>query len=192
IVHSLPELLVIDACTIRLLDHSTRSFVLGAAAWGNKPSPVFKERLNHALDLYRQGLCRYIIITGGKGAPGEPGESVIGRKYALKNGVPESAILIENYSRSTEQNILYARLLARQHDLSTFAIVSDPYHLKRAVIIAEHEGMQVYPSPTPTSRFRSHEVKLHFLFKEAYYISLYRIQYMTGIQLMKVYDEFTL
>ena len=65
------------------------AIVLGAAAWGNNPSPVFKERINHAIRLYRQGLCRYIIITGGKGFPDEPGESVIGKKYALKNGIPE-------------------------------------------------------------------------------------------------------
>lgn len=166
--------------------------VLGAAAWGNNPSPVFKERLNHGIELYKKGLCRYIIITGGKGFPDEPGESVIGRKYAVKNGVPESAIFIENYSRNTAQNLHYARIIAQQHGFKTFALVSDPFHLKRALLIAQSERMTAYPSATLTSRYRSWDAKLSFLVREVYYISLYRVQELTGIKLMQVIDELSL
>jgi len=152
------------------------AIVLGAAAWGKNPSPVFRERINHAIDLYNRGYCSYIIITGGKGFPEEPGEGVIGRNYALKNGVPEQAILIENYSRNTEENIHYAMLIAGKRDLKTFVLVSDPYHLRRAMLIAEHDGIDAYPSATPTSRYRSDEERFQFLAKEAYYTALYRIR----------------
>jgi uncharacterized SAM-binding protein YcdF (DUF218 family) len=152
------------------------AIVLGAAAWGNNPSPVFRERINHAIDLYNRGYCDFIIITGGKGFPDEPGEGVIGRKYALKNGIPENAILIENYSRNTEENLHYALLIAGKHDLKTFVLVSDPYHMRRAMLIAEHNEIDAYPSATPTSRYRSSEEQLSFLAREAYYTALYRIE----------------
>ncbi|HRX15704.1 MAG TPA: YdcF family protein [Spirochaetota bacterium] len=154
--------------------------VLGAAAWGKNPSPVFKERINHAIRLYDAGMCRYIIFTGGKGGEDEPGESVIARRYAIKNGVNEKFILIENKSRTTEENIFYAGKIAEKYGLKTFTLVSDPYHLKRAAVIAEFHGMTVYPSATPTTRFKGSEKKLEFLIRESYYLILYKI----GIALM--------
>lgn len=163
---------------------SDAAIVLGAAAWGNNPSPVFRERLNHAIDLYRGGFCRYIIITGGKGYPTEPGESVIGRKYVIKNDVPENDIFIENYSRNTEQNLYYAKIIASKRDLKSFILVSDPYHLRRAAFIAEQNGMQCSVSATPTSRYRSAKQQISFLAKESYYMILYRIEYATGLRLM--------
>src|SRR5882762_6280152 len=42
------------------------AIVLGAAVWGNEVSPVFRERINHAIDLYRSGKARKIILTGGR------------------------------------------------------------------------------------------------------------------------------
>ena len=158
--------------------------VLGAAAWGNNPSPVFRERLNHAIDLYRGGFCRYIIITGGKGYPSEPGESVIGKKYAIKNDVPENDIFIENYSRNTEQNLYYAKIIATKKNLTSFILVSDPYHLRRAAFIAERNGMQCSVSATPTTRYRSAKQQISFLVKESYYMILYRVEYATGIRLI--------
>ena len=48
------------------------AIVLGAAVWGNQVSPVFKERINHAINLYRQGRIRKLIFTGGQGNRNEP------------------------------------------------------------------------------------------------------------------------
>lgn len=41
--------------------------VLGAAAWGDEPSPVLRERINHSIWLYENGYVDKIIFTGGKG-----------------------------------------------------------------------------------------------------------------------------
>ncbi len=149
--------------------------VLGAAAWGNKPSPVFRERINHAITLYRTNMCRYIIFTGGKGFPQEPGESVIARDYAIKHGVDEHKIFIENKSKNTFENLFFARNVARNNGLETFAIVSDPYHLKRASLIAKRLDLDVIPAPTPSTRFTSTQKKLGFLLRETYFLLLYRL-----------------
>lgn len=150
--------------------------VLGAAAWGKKPSPVLRERLNHAINLYKGGWADYIIFTGGKGFPQEAGESIISRKYAVGKGVPESRTLVENVSRNTFQNLYYAKMLAEKNGLNSFIVVSDHFHLKRAAIIAESLGFSVSASPTPTTRFSGKEKKLIFLFKEAYLLLSYRME----------------
>src|SRR5688500_12278425 len=54
------------------------AIVLGAAVRGDKPSPVFEGRLEHALELFRQGGIRHLILTGGSGGEGEIPESVCG------------------------------------------------------------------------------------------------------------------
>ncbi len=69
--------------------------VLGAAVWGAEVSPVFRERINHGVDLYRKGRVRKLIFTGGRGNGGEPTESSAARRYALRSGVPAADILIE-------------------------------------------------------------------------------------------------
>ena len=46
------------------------AIVLGAAAWHNKPSPVLKERLNHAIGLYKTDRVRALVLTGGYGKDG--------------------------------------------------------------------------------------------------------------------------
>ena len=59
------------------------AIVLGAAVWSTGVSPVFRERINHGIDLYRTGKVRKLIFTGSQGNPGEPTESSAARDYAL-------------------------------------------------------------------------------------------------------------
>ena len=128
--------------------------VLGAAVWGAEVSPVFRERINHGIDLYREGRVRKLIFTGGQGNPGEPTESSAARRYALRRGVPAEDILIEEKSHTTYENILYAKELAEAQGVRRVLVVSDPLHMKRAVTMARDMGLEADPSPTPTSRYR--------------------------------------
>src|SRR6516165_10228864 len=85
--------------------------VLGAAAWGHKPSPVYRERINEAISLYKAGRVRYLVFTGGTPSPEYPAEGEVGRKFAIEHGVPASAVLYERTSRTTWQNLTNAREL---------------------------------------------------------------------------------
>ncbi|WP_046233108.1 YdcF family protein [Paenibacillus algorifonticola] len=151
--------------------------VLGTAVWGDQPSPVLRERLNHAIKLYEQGYANYIIFTGGRGAADELAESEVSRSYAIEKGVKPEHILIENQSRITEENFLYALTAAKHHDLRSFIIVSDPLHMKRALTMADRLGMTAYSSPTTTSAYSSLRTKLPFFFRELFYYTGYRILY---------------
>ena len=143
--------------------------VLGAAVWSSDVSPVFRERINHGINLYRQGKVRKLIFTGGQGNPGEPTESSAAKKYALKNGVPAQDILIEEKSHNTFENIVYAKQLADSHGLKRVLIVSDPLHMKRAMAMAGDVGLAGDPSPTPTTLYRGLGSQLSQLAYETYY-----------------------
>ena len=143
--------------------------VLGAAVWTKEPSPVFKERINHAINLYRKGSVRKLIFTGGQGNPGEPTEASAARDYALQSGLPASDILLEDKSHTTYENILNSKQLADAHGIRTVLIVSDPLHMKRAMTMARDVGLVAHPSPTPSTRYQGLSSKLGLLAHETYY-----------------------
>ena len=157
-------------------DHAELSdsiIVLGAAIVGDKPSPVFEERINHAVNLFQHKIAPKIIFTGGLGKGEQLTESQVGAAFAVGMGVPSSAILKDMTSRTTRQNLLEAQSLIKMHNLKSAIIVSDPLHLKRAELMARDLGMSVVTSPTPTSRYRSLKTKLEFLFREIYFYNHY-------------------
>jgi uncharacterized SAM-binding protein YcdF (DUF218 family) len=151
------------------------AIVLGAAVWGKQVSPVFRERINHALDLYRQGKVRKIIFTGGQGNSNEPTESSAARDYAIQNGAGGNDILIEQSSHTTFENLVYAKQVADANALKKVLIVSDPLHMKRAVTMARDIGLDAYPSPTPTTRYQGWRSQATELARETYYYAGYLV-----------------
>ncbi|MHC9084011.1 YdcF family protein [Luteimonas sp. RIT-PG2_3] len=144
--------------------------VLGAAAYDAAPSPVFKARIEHGLDLYRRGYAGTLIFTGGYGGSrARFAESQVARRYALRRGVPDSDILIESRSQTTYQNLLEARRLLQDHELGKVILVSDPLHMARALRLSRELGIDALASSTPTTRFRSFRTRWEFLAKEVYF-----------------------
>jgi uncharacterized SAM-binding protein YcdF (DUF218 family) len=150
--------------------------VLGAAVWSSGVSPVFRERINHGIDLYKTGKVHKLIFTGGQGNSGEPTESSAARDYALQSGVPLQDILIEQKSHTTYENILYAKQVADTNAIKKVLIVSDPLHMKRAVLMAVDVGLIAEPSPTPTTRYQGLQSQLTLLVHETYYYIGYLIR----------------
>ncbi len=150
--------------------------VLGAAVWTTDVSPVFRERINHAINLYQKGRVKKLIFTGGQGNPNEPTEAAAARDYALQSGVPASDILLENKSHNTFENIKNAKKLADTHGIRKVLIVSDPLHMKRAMTMAQDVGLVAYPSPTPSTRYQSLRSQLGLLTYETYYYSGYLVR----------------
>ncbi|HET6861979.1 MAG TPA: YdcF family protein [Pyrinomonadaceae bacterium] len=156
------------------------AIVLGAAVWGNQVSPVFRERINHAINLYHQGRIRKLIFTGGQGNRNEPTEAAAARNYALQSGVPMNDVLIEQQSHTTYENMVYAKQLADQYGLKKILIVSDPLHMKRAITMARDVGLDAYPSPTPTTKYRSLRIQTSELARETFYYLGYCTENLIG------------
>jgi len=145
------------------------AIVLGAAVWSEEVSPVFRERINHAIALYRSGKVRKIIFTGGQGNKDELTEAAAARLYAIGNGIPGKDILIEQRSHTTYENVVNAKQVADANGLKRVLIVSDPMHMKRAVAMASDIGLEAYPSPTPTTRYQGWRSRMGSLAHETYY-----------------------
>lgn len=154
------------------------ALVLGAAVWDDAPSPVFQERINHAIALYQAGSVQKILFTGGLGKGKRIAESEAAKQYAIAHGIPESAILSESSSHTTFENLIYARQVAQSHQLESFLIVSDPLHMKRAIAMAKDLGMQVQSSPTPTTRYKTLSSQWGFLMNETYFYLDYRLRHL--------------
>ena len=134
--------------------------------------PGIHARVAAALAPLRERLAgkRVLIFTGGYGGTGARfSESQVARRYALKHGVPDDAILIETASRNTVQNLVEAKRLMDQRGLHRVIIVSDPLHMARALRISRDLGIRSVGSPTPTSRFRSFATRWRFLLQEVYF-----------------------
>lgn len=125
--------------------------VLGAAQYDGTPSPVLQARLDHALELYNQGLAPVVIVTGGKLEGDRFTEAYSGYDYLREHGVPEDALHLEVEGSDTYSQLSASRLIMDNMGLSEALLVSDPYHSKRLEAIASEVGIDVvHVSPTST------------------------------------------
>jgi uncharacterized SAM-binding protein YcdF (DUF218 family) len=142
--------------------------VLGAAQYAGKPSPVLRARLDHALDLWKRRLASLLILTGGTGAGDTTSEAAVGRTYARKRGVPDSAILVENAGRTTSESMRAVAGMLEARGLQTALLVSDPFHMLRLRILARRFGFTPYTSPTRTSPISpNREARWKYIFSES-------------------------
>ena len=137
--------------------------VLGAAQYDGRPSAIFEARLEHALDLWSGKVAPVVVFTGGKEDGDRFTEGGSGARWAVERGLPEEAVLTEEHSRTTYQNLAGAkRILERRRPghRPRIVVVSDPFHMFRAVRQAADLGMDAYPSPTRTSPLSASRLKL--------------------------------
>lgn len=151
------------------------AIVLGAAVHGNRPSPVFEERIKHGITLYRTGKAGRLLFTGGYGAESAHAESLVAARYAVAHGVPPEAITAETLSHTTRENLVQAQRLMAAKKMRTALIVSDPLHEKRALRMASDLGIRAFAAPTPTTRYRSWGTKAIFLLREIYFYHHYLV-----------------
>lgn len=156
--------------------HCQTAVVLGAAVWGNKPSPVFEKRIKHGIWLYKNGYAKTLLFTGGKGKDKLYSEAFIAKEYAVKNGVPAKDILMEEESTLTQENVENAAEIISEKQISCVLIVSDPIHMKRAMLMARDCKLEAFSSPTRTSKFKSVGSNVNFICTETIYLIGYRIK----------------
>ena len=127
------------------------AIVLGAAIWGEQPSPGLRERLDMAVWLFEQGYTPYLIVTGGVGKGQSVSEAVVMKRYLVERGVPAEKVLTEDRSTTTYENLRNSIPLLKRHRFATACIVSHGYHLARALNIAAMLQIHAFPVAAPTS-----------------------------------------
>ena len=114
--------------------------VLGAGVWGDKPSPMLKDRLDKAIDLYKKHVAPKIIMSGDHGRK-DYDEVNIMKNYAIEKGVLSEDIFMDHAGFSTYDSIYRAKEIFKAKKI---VVVTQEYHLYRALYIAKKLGVQAY------------------------------------------------
>lgn len=146
---------IINDSHLQQLHHADAIVVFGAAQYDGRPSPVYRARLDHAYDLFRQGLAPIVITTGGAAADPNFSEGGVGHDYLMRRGTPEFALIAETQASDTAESAQRVATIMRANHLSSCVAVSDAYHVFRIRKMLEHEGLQVYLAPRQDSRPKS-------------------------------------
>jgi vancomycin permeability regulator SanA len=118
-----------------------------AVVLGNYVAPdgtvgdVVKGRLDRALELYRDGTVKHILVSGAR-APGDYDEPTGMRAYLVSRGVPESDITLDQGGSNTYLTALNTRRLMKERGWRTATIVSQYYHILRARLAFRRMGIE--------------------------------------------------
>jgi uncharacterized SAM-binding protein YcdF (DUF218 family) len=116
--------------------------ILGCQVRGETPSRFLIERTDKAIELYNNGYAKYIIASGGKGPGEDISEAEAMRRYMLSKGIDESAIIMEDKSASTLENLHNSKAIMDKMGLGNAVVISNKYHLKRASVMAKRAGIE--------------------------------------------------
>lgn len=119
--------------------------VLGAALMKDGTvTPLLANRVKRGIERWHQHPEAKLIMSGGQGSDELQPESHAMRAFALAQGVPEEAILVEDRSATTHENIAFSEALREKEGLVSegrLLVVSDDYHVFRALLIARALGI---------------------------------------------------
>ena len=149
--------------------------VLGSAQYNGVPSSIFEARLEHALELYEEGVAPVIVTVGGKADGDAFTEAEAGREYLAEAGVPDGALLAVQEGVDTLESMRAVAAEFDERGWSTAVLVTDPWHAMRAERMAEDAGMQATSSPTrqgPAVQTRTTQFK--YILRETAAYLLYR------------------
>ena len=142
--------------------------VFGAAEYAGRPSPVLRARLDHAFDLFSQGIAPVVITTGGAASDPKFSEGGVGRDYLEHRGIPERSLIAETQGSDTAQSAVRVAVIMRANGLHSCVAVSDAYHVFRIKRLLEHENVgPVYVAPRPDSRPHGAVQRAYAVMREA-------------------------
>ena len=114
--------------------------ILGAGIWEDKPSPMLEDRLLEGIKLYQNSVSDKIIMSGDHGRR-EYDEVNIMKNYAIEKGIPSENIFMDHAGFSTYESIYRAKDI---FEAKKVVIVTQKYHLYRALYIANQLGVEAY------------------------------------------------
>ena len=169
--------------TVRIVQYSSpRSespadaiLVLGAAQYNGRPSPVFQSRLDHAAELYRDGLAPQVLTLGGGQAGDTTTEGDAGRRYLVDIGLDPDAVIAVPVGIDTLISLRAARQVMTDHGWTSAILVTDPWHSARSRMIARDLGLAVQVSPVESGPAVASSVRARYILRELAGSLFYRL-----------------
>lgn len=124
--------------------------VLGARVWDNgQPSGILKDRIRTGVALYEAGSSDRLLMSGDHGQTDYDEVNAM-KTYAIEQGVPSENVFMDHAGFSTYESLYRARDIFQ---VKTVVIVSQQYHLYRALYIANHLGLTAYGVSCDTQQY---------------------------------------
>jgi len=115
--------------------------VLGAGVWeNNKPSHMLEDRLLQSIELYQEGVAPKLIMSGDHGQEDYDEVNVM-KNFAKERGIEAEDIFMDHAGFSTYESIYRAKEI---FEVDKMVIVTQKYHLYRALYIADKFGITAY------------------------------------------------
>ena len=123
--------------------------ILGAGIWGDKPSPMLEDRLLQGISLYENGVSNKIIMSGDHGRE-DYDEVNIMKQFAIDKGVKSEDIFMDHAGFSSYDSLYRAKEIFKADKV---VIVTQKYHLYRALYIAKQLGVEAYGVPSNPRKY---------------------------------------
>ena len=121
------------------------------------------DRITQALQLYRMGKIKKILITGGQGLnpTNSYSEAELLKRFLIMTGMPEADILIEEKSVNTRENALFTKEFLEKEGIAThqeFVLITSAFHMSRSKKCFDKVGLKTIPFPVD---YYSHDLKYY-------------------------------
>jgi uncharacterized SAM-binding protein YcdF (DUF218 family) len=142
------------------------ALVLGfALADDGSARPQLVGRVERAATLVREGAVPKLVVSGGAAKSGRT-EAFVMRELLLRRGVADEAIVPELRARSTIENFACARPLLEEMGAHKVLVVTEPWHMTRAMLLARRHGFDASPAPASSEIWRSPRHAAYWLFRD--------------------------
>lgn len=149
--------------------------VLGAAQYDGVPSPVFRARLDHAADLYREGVAPRILPVGGGRTGDRTTEGAAGAAYLAEAGIEQASLTAVGSGDDTLASLRATEGLLTEKGWTSVVLVTDPWHAARAGLLAADLGLSVQVSPVREGPTIRDGVEPRYVLRETLGILYYRL-----------------
>lgn len=143
------ESLIISKMNIKSKNNLDYIIVLGAQVKASGPSVVLEYRLDETIKYLNENENTLVVVSGGKGINEPDTEANIMKNYLIGNGINEERIIVEDKSHSTKENIINSKKLIMEN--KSVGIVTNDFHLFRALQIANKNGIDAYGIPSKST-----------------------------------------
>ncbi|HAB67442.1 MAG TPA: SanA protein [Firmicutes bacterium] len=140
---------IIDIEELKKEENIDCIIVLGAGIWGDEPSPMLEDRLLEGINLYENGVASKIIMSGDHGRE-DYDEVNIMKDFAINRGIPSEDIFMDHAGFATYDSIYRAKEI---FEAKRVVIVTQDYHLYRALHIANSLGIEAYGVPSNPRKY---------------------------------------
>ena len=177
-------LILLVALAVLFIDFTYKTFSVGQRHLKTDAIVVLtggRGRVEEGFKLYREHQARYLFLIG-VGPTVRKGDLFKGKDA----GAADDGVILENNSRNTLENALYARdLIQKRGDISSITLITSRYHMKRATLIFRNtmaKDIAIYPYPVDTRNLKeewwSHGGSFRLLFTEFYKYCMFRFFFL--------------